>query len=597
MIQPSTTIYLLKNLDNDSGYMNTYYFTSLAQQQAFFLNESRIIVQFSPTEYQRQTRNTLKINAPYSMIREAVYMAFKNSAYENKMYYAFVNEVNYVSDNVTEVKYTLDVLQTYFFDVTLKESFILRNHVSDDTIGANTQPESLDIGTLVKTNSVSFSLAPQNVWLMVSEVFIGKNLQGQTIPIWSIFGDGDGAQYSLEVLQKPDNWSGATGSFVNGTYYSGLTNVLEGVGFADYTKVLNAISNYVTAGKADAIVDFFVAPNTPDAFETITLFRALSGQAQNNKVYTYPFSAIQGYTTSGSTGTYYPELFSGAYTFQLRGNNNPTPDFVSRPLNYQGGMSTENALYESQFMRCSFNASVYKTWLAQNRNNIAYQNAAIDTQQYLTDKQNDLGYRLRLTNNIADIAMNLTGMAISAGSMAASSGASALASGAKGLTSGAFGLLNSGLDIYANMLTHNLAKEKSAMQASLAKQALQATNADKQTIPSQHKLASTSTYFARSGQIEIWYDYMTLRPENLKKIDNYFSRYGYAINKFEVPNRCTRKRFTYIQTAGCIVTGNISQTDKNAISGIYDNGVTFWNVSSSGGVDRFGDYTSANDII
>lgn len=592
MIQPSTTIYLLKNLDNDSGYMNTYYFTSLAQQQAFFLNESRIIVQVSPTEYQRQTRNTLKINAPYSMIREAVYMAFKNSAYENKMYYAFVNEVNYVSDNVTEVKYTLDVLQTYFFDVTLKESFILRNHVSDDTIGANTQPESLDIGTLVKTNSVSFSLAPQNVWLMVSEVLIAKNLLGETIPIWSIFGDGDGAQYPLEVLQKPENWGGAIGSFVNGTYYSGLRNVLEGVEFADYTKVLNAISNYVTAGKADAIVDFFVAPNTPDAFETITLSRTLSGQAQNNKVYTYPFSSIQGYTTSGSTATYYPELFSGAYTFQLRGNNNPTPDFVSRPVNYQGGMSTENALYESQFMRCSFNASVYKTWLAQNRNSIAYQNAAIDTQHYLADKQNDLAYRSADVKNRLNV---LSGAATVGAALTATSGNPSQA--AAGVVQGGAQLIGGLADMFFSGERFKLENEKSAMQASLAKQALQATNADKQTIPSQHKLASTSTYFARSGQIEIWYDYMTLRPENLKKIDNYFSRYGYAINKFEVPNRCTRKRFTYIQTAGCIVTGNISQTDKNAISGIYDNGVTFWNVSSSGGVDRFGDYTSANDII
>lgn len=588
MIQPSTSIYLLKNLDNDSGYMNTYYFTSLAQQQAFFLNESRIIVQFSPTEYQRQTRNTLKINAPYSMIREAVYMAFKNSAYENKMYYAFVNEVNYVSDNVTEVKYTLDVLQSYFFDVTLKESFILRNHVSDDTIGANTQPESLDIGTLIKTNSVSFSLAPQNVWLMVSEVFIAKNLLGETIPIWSTFGDD--AQYSLEILQKPDNWKGATGEYVNSTYYSGLTNALSGVQPADYTKVLRAISNYVTAGKADAIVDFFVAPNTPDAFETITLSRVLSGQAQNNKVYTYPFSTIQGYTTSGSTGTYYPELFSGAYTFQLRGNNNPTPDFISRPVNYQGGMDTENALYESQFMRCSFNASVYKTWLAQNRNSIAYQNAAIDTQQYLTDKQNDVSYRFETIKNLIDISRNIGGMIIAG---ASGNAAQAASQGAKGLSN----IIDSGLAIYEDTVMRDLAKERSAMQASLAKQALQATNADKQTVPAQHKLASTSTYFARSGQISIWYDYMTLRPENLKKIDNYFSRYGYAINKFEVPNRCTRKRFTYIQTAGCVVTGNISQTDKNAISGIYDNGLTFWNVSSSGGVDRFGDYTSANDII
>lgn len=40
-------------------------------------------------------------------------------------------------------------MQTWFFDVTLEQCFVEREHVMNDTIGANLQPEPVDLGDYV----------------------------------------------------------------------------------------------------------------------------------------------------------------------------------------------------------------------------------------------------------------------------------------------------------------------------------------------------------------------------------------------------------------------------------------------------------------
>lgn len=70
---------------------------------------------------------------------------------------------------------------------------------------------------------------------------------------------------------------------------------------------------------------------------------------------------------------------------------------------------------------------------------------------------------------------------------------------------------------------------------------------------------------------------MSINSDDAKSIDNYFTMFGYAINKLSIPNRNNRTEYTYIKTIGCQVTGSFSEQDKQEIVDIHDNGITYWN--------------------
>lgn len=55
-----------------------------------------------------------------------------------KYYYAYIVDMEYKNDEVTDVKIETDVFQTWQFDFTYLKSFIERKHVTDDIAGNHT---------------------------------------------------------------------------------------------------------------------------------------------------------------------------------------------------------------------------------------------------------------------------------------------------------------------------------------------------------------------------------------------------------------------------------------------------------------------------
>ena len=80
------------------------------------------------------------------------YCMYKNDSYQDKWFYAFIIDCKYVNDGTTEITIDTDAFQTWQFNLNIMNSFIEREHVSDDTIGLHTIPENLEIMT-IKLNS------------------------------------------------------------------------------------------------------------------------------------------------------------------------------------------------------------------------------------------------------------------------------------------------------------------------------------------------------------------------------------------------------------------------------------------------------------
>lgn len=126
-IVPNSTIYLFTRNNTaeipfDVNHENTIVFSSLAEQQTYFENIPHAVL--SAQSYQRSGKGRIKISPPSISLNDNAigtfydsnYLAFKNTSFENKWFYCFVDKAEYVNNNTVEIFYHIDVIQTYMFN-------------------------------------------------------------------------------------------------------------------------------------------------------------------------------------------------------------------------------------------------------------------------------------------------------------------------------------------------------------------------------------------------------------------------------------------------------------------------------------------------
>ena len=154
---PNSTIKLMATVPLDPSYDNTIRFETIEDQQAYF--NTKTIHTLSSQYYQRAERGYCRVKLPIKNCLTVNYMAFKNTdftaAYYDKWFYAFVLDVEYINNEVTEIQYQIDVMQTYWFDVEVLDSFVEREHIplGNDIVGANIEPEPVQVSEFVANGS------------------------------------------------------------------------------------------------------------------------------------------------------------------------------------------------------------------------------------------------------------------------------------------------------------------------------------------------------------------------------------------------------------------------------------------------------------
>ena len=83
---------------------------------------------------------------------------------------------------------------------------------------------------------------------------------------------------------------------------------------------------------------------------------------------------------------------------------------------------------------------------------------------------------------------------------------------------------------------------------------------------------------------------MSVNSQYAKMIDDYFTKYGYAIKQIGTPALNNRQRWTYIKTQDCSVVGGCEASFIRKINSIFDSGITFWK-----NADEVGNYSLANN--
>lgn len=551
-ITPETNLFLIKSpieLDNK----NQLTFASKIEQLEYFLSLKNIEVEnFS---YQRKD-SVIRFPEHIDNIIEYNYCIYQNSNYSNKWFFAFITNMTYVNDNMTNIYITTDVFQTWQFDLKFKDSFIEREmiEVSKDIPGANLLPEGLETGEFKIDGQANISdLQPAYI-----VAYTGDNYKISTI---------EGGATETPVKQE--------GYSYNGIYSSVTFAVCNEYGFNMLMRVLNQEDN------SSKILTVFTVPRlavksllpkddgthvyyyeflerdfmqTPTNLNLNSRPSSLDGYTpRNKKLLTYPYLYLGFTPQNGSKNIYRYENFqNGLPSFKIISEINPNPTVQFIPLNYRG-QSEENICDIANlngYPTVSYRTDTFNNWLAQNGEIIS-----------LNMAQEQFNYQ------IDAIKTPIQGMA-GITSQAMNGDVGALLGGA-----------NLGLDVARLDKNHEFYIAQ--QMAQIEKQKMLPDNA---TLSN-----SNSTLLGYNLSQNNIFTRFCIKKQFAERIDKFFDMYGYITNTVKKPNINNRPNWNYIKTIGVNIEAYIPQEDLQIIKSIFDNGVTLWH-----NPDTFLDYSQNN---
>ena len=542
MSTPQSQIYICSGVRLDNRQQHTIHFRTLAEQREFFAG--KVVKTFSAYSYHRR-KWKLKVEASMAQAQQWNYLYIVQPGSPDYQYY-FINAVNYLSDSTVELDLELDVMQTYMVNgYSLLPSFIERAHVSDDTPGANTVPEGLELGPYYSYHKFD----QENIRDMGILVLSAINLAGSNL---SSDGDRvlavklDGVYSGLGVFAFNSNLALAT--TLDAMTHAGSLDAIVSIWM--YPKKLVKVSTKNGTPTAWDKFDWeqnpcaWVSGATIDTQELAnytnygeTLFEGYT--PKNKKLYCHPFNLLHVSNNAGESADYrFEGFFRGTPAFNLFSGISPDAGVKIAPADYYGNGNAEyeQGLTLSNYPQCAWNSDTYKVWLAQNFNQLSH-------------------------------SMETANMAVLGGAV------TAIGSLAMGNVAGVMG---GGVAMYSGY---------NQVQGILAQKE------DAKTQPPQARGSFSSSVNVAVGRQTFTYYYKCITKEYAQQIDDFFTCYGYRINRVMTPNLRARKAFTFVKTVGCKITGAMSNEDMTAIQSIFDNGITFWT-----NPNKVGDYTQDNTV-
>lgn len=534
IIEPNSNIRIMKSsleLDN----LNQLTFSSKQAQENYF--KSLEYLEIDDATYLRK-EGYLRFPTTFDEAIKYTYCMYQNEGYSDKWFYAFIKDIQYLSENSVALYLETDVFQTWQFDIIYKPSFIEREMLStaDDTIGANTQPENLETGDFVVAGNTNY-----------------------------FYNDPRDYRICVAVSDAPyDDLSLPAVSRVYEGIPSGLNYLVPLSGY----HLQELITMYDRHDRHDAIVSVFMIPPFFDLGDTIyswtkngvtVQFKAIEDTGfssevgriygtlptklgynyipKNKKLFTAPFSFMTLSNSSGSCKQYKYEDFldlenSGIeIEFIVEGSVTPGCSIKAIPQTYKNHAEYyDEGLVAGKLPICSWTNDTYTNWLTQNALNVPINTAG----------------------NILQIA---------AGTALSMTGSGALA-GASQITSGIFGIAQTLSQFYEHSL-----------------------------VPDQvnGNVNSGDINFSCLSCGMFTLNYLSIKDEYARVIDNFFSMYGYKTNLVKLPNLNNRSNWNYVKTINANIIGDIPQKDIQKIKDMFNNGITLWHNPNT-----FLDYSQTN---
>lgn len=558
-VPPTGTIQFMTGVKLNPKQEDTIYFADKEHREGAF--SSYVFATYQNQSYSRPTKNSVRIQETADNLYKANYMRFQNGdAFNSQWIYAFVLAVEYVNNNTTEVFYEIDDMITWFPQCELSQCFVEREIPQSDGLYENLVPENLELGEYIVNAESTFDMnncyiilltgtdAENHPYQCTDDTKYGyvapNDLKINGIPSglqYFIFDPTDMTVHGVGYHYDPFTQIGSMPDF-----YDTIAQFVDN-GYAD--NILNlqlvprfAVENAKPFTKGSSGVDF-----ASSSHKVVKVNHLDSYFPKNKKLYSYPFSLITVSNQSGQVNEYKWELFMrGAegslmqtVYFEIIGTLIGNPTVSCYPISYRGklGFDMDNGLLMTNFPLIPYLNDPFAAYIAQNK-------ASITT----------------------SILSSVLGAGLSVVGAVATGGASAAVElGVAGAVLGA-----------GTSIAKTVAKV-----------------ADSQAIPrSVSNLSQNDAQLQATKQCSFYFQQMTIKREFARIIDEYFSAFGYAINRIKKPAievGKIRPFWTFTKTKGCTLTGNCPADALQRISTIFDKGIRFWKSNSI-----IGDYTLNN---
>lgn len=542
----------------DSGVCYSRTFSSAAEQKAWFT--ARLTnVKEGNTEIRPYSG---RYGAPWNAddIITSDYMMFTNDG--AKWYYAFIDRVVYVNEQRCDIYFTIDDLQTWYFDYTLRPVYVEREHAADDSIGANILDEPISTGELRYTEQDSYdemmdcvlvvdtTEQPDGVGVIGNQKkkdckggYINGQYSGCGKVVFDI-GSGSVGAAAPDIWFSHMNQTGGGASII--AAYMVPKVVLKGADDSYFFKSgENIFDTYPEAYLIGGVVD-----------PAITAHGAIDGyKPRNNKLYTYPYNFMRVSNLRGGYHDYRFEFFANSLRFIVKGSVDPTGDVVIIPMNYNGkDNNPEEVMNLGGYAQCSWAYNSYDNYVAQNA------------------ASNLFGY-------LGGAAMVIGGAAAVLGGSAFAPIPMTLAGFAEGAMLGNF------TDVDPKSTTKGLmsAGAGAATAAGLGARMLDASNAPDKLMGS----TSNSSNF-QLNRNKFVFNRMCCQRQFAERIDQFFDVYGYTTQRVKTPDRSSRPHVNYCKTRDAQFQGTVPADAMDRINRVWNQGIWWFHD------DNIGDFSIAN---
>lgn len=323
-ISPQSEFRVLKNVPFNSDFKHTILFNSISEQISFFTGCTK--KSYSEFSYVRKDR-VVRVPVITDEIYDCNYCMFKNNGFGQKWFYAFITNIEYINNGLAALTIAIDPIQTWMFEFNIEKSYVVREHVADDSIGKHTLDENLPFGDVVQTDDTN-------------------HIEG-----WNIiaaYNDG-GASSLINNVYSPVS----TVSVSDAASADALLSQ-----FADQPEKVAFVTMGCSGMEGEDYINF---SRTIGAFS----FAGESYTPKNKKLYCYPYDSFSVDDYGQNVANFKWEDFENntSVVFNETGSISPTPVLSLVPLNYKGaGTAYQYELVKTDFPQCPYTIDNYRAW-------------------------------------------------------------------------------------------------------------------------------------------------------------------------------------------------------------------------------------------
>lgn len=401
-IEPNSIIKIFHNVPLDNTYKNTLYFASKTAQNVYFHGDSTqgiLKYTLASQSYQRVVKGSMRIAVKADSLYDCNYLAFQNTSFGQKWFYAFITSVEYVNNETSEITFEIDVMQTYMFDVEVKDCFVEREHSVTDIAGDNIQSEPIDFGDLICSEIIKTD------WFSYYYAVIASaepEHQPSLLPPGGLYGGlFSGIEYIAKEVDSPEEIIALTAF---------LDNLAEDNKQDAVVSIFMMPREFFPEGVDEETGRKYVAPTPVRKFFDVNKNNTLGNYTpRNKKLLTYPYNYMA--VDCGNNGAIYRYEWFGDNLnceFRLECSLSCNPEIALVPVRYNGTDSNKANITEklvmNGFPQIAWTIDSYKAWLAQNSVSTAIEGATTVANVAISAVLPNPIKPLALAHNVSSIA-------------------------------------------------------------------------------------------------------------------------------------------------------------------------------------------------